>query len=76
MTGFGTKCVFHDNIKDEDVTYTLLGRWESNPEGGVLDMNAPLGQKLVNNRYGDRVKFEINGRTYDYTVKSIEVIID
>ena len=75
MTGFGTKCTFHDNLNDRDVVYTFLGRWESDPENGVLDINAPLGQKLINNMFGDTVEFEINGRKYNYTVKGIEVII-
>lgn len=74
MIGFGTKVLLHDNTSGEDVSYTFFGRWESNPEEGIIDFNAPLGQQLVNKKVGDRVVFNINNRYYDYLVKKIEVV--
>lgn len=76
MVGFGTRVVFFDNVESKEVTYTFLGRWESNPDAGIIDFNAPLGQHLVDHRIGEDVRFEINGRKYDYTVKKIDTIIE
>ena len=74
MIGFGTKVTLHDNAEGKDITYTFMGRWESDPENGIIDFNAPLGQKLVNHKEGDDVRFEINGRDYDLTVLRIEPV--
>ena len=73
--GFGTKVILEDKLNGGECTYTFLGRWESDPEKGIIDFNAPLGKALVNHKVGDDVKFEINGRAYDYVVKSIDVVI-
>ncbi|MCR4676519.1 MAG: GreA/GreB family elongation factor [Sphaerochaetaceae bacterium] len=70
---FGTKVVFHDNIADKDITYTIFGPWESNPEKNILNFQAPLGLKIYNMKSGERKKFEINGVKMDLTVKSIEL---
>ena len=74
LIGFGTKVTLHDNAENKDVVYTFMGRWESEPEKGIIDFNAPLGQQLVNHKEGENVKFSINGRDYDLTVKKIEPV--
>lgn len=70
---FGTKVVFKDNANGEDVIYTIMGPWESDPTKNILNFKAPLGQKLYNLEVGETTKFTINGVDYNYTVKSIEV---
>lgn len=75
LIGFGTKVYLKDNNSGEELSYTFLGRWESKPEERIIDINAPLGKSLVNHKVGDEVKFEINGKKYDYSVLKIEVII-
>ncbi|MCR5761543.1 MAG: GreA/GreB family elongation factor [Sphaerochaetaceae bacterium] len=70
---FGTKVVFHDNIANEDITYTIFGPWESNPDKNILNFQAPLGLKIYNMQKDENRKFEINGVKMDLTVKSIEL---
>ena len=70
---FGTKVTFHDNLTKKDVTYSLFGPWESDPNKNILNFKAPLGQAIYNMEVGETKKFNINGVDYDYTVKSIEV---
>ncbi len=74
LIGFGTKVRLQDRINGGEVVYTFMGRWESEPEKGIIDFNAPLGQHLVNHKTGDDVRFEINERQYDFTVLSIEPV--
>lgn len=69
---FGTKVKFHDNNTNEDVTYTMLGPWESNIDEGIISYRAPLGDALLNAKVGDNRKFEVNGRQYDFTVLEIK----
>ncbi len=70
---FGTKATFHDNATGEEVTYTIMGPWESDPTKNILNFKAPLGQKLYNLEKGEETKFTINGVDYDYTVKDIQL---
>lgn len=70
---FGTKVVFTDNKSGKDVSFSLFGPWESDPNKNILNFKAPLGQAIYNMEVGERRKFDINGVSYDYTVKSIEV---
>ncbi len=68
---FGTTVVLHDRLQGSDVSYTVLGQWESDPEKGILNFKTPLGMKLLNHQVGDELDFEINGIRYSYLVKSI-----
>ena len=72
FVSFGTKVVFMDNNANKNVTYTIMGPWESDPTQNILNFKAPLGQKLYNLKVGENTKFSINGTDYDYTVVSIE----
>ena len=75
LVGFGTKVTLLDNSNGDELYYTFLGRWESKPEERIIDISAPLGKNLMNHAVGERVTFEINGKEYDYTVKTIVVVI-
>ena len=74
LIGFGTEVKLHDNLEDKDITYTFMGRWESKPEEGIIDINAPLGKMLINHRTGDNIVFDINDRKFDFTVLSISKV--
>ena len=70
---FGTEVDLRDNIQNKDVTYTILGQWESDPDRHILNFKTPLGMALMNKSKGDELKFDINGTKYDFTVKDIKV---
>ncbi len=70
---FGTEVTFTDNINKKEITYTVFGPWESNPDKNVLNFQAPLGLKIYNMTLGQNKKFEINGVKFDYTVKEIKL---
>ncbi len=72
IVSFGTKIRVHDNSANEDVSYTILGPFESDPDNGIISYISPLGDKLLNHKAGDTIQFSINGKKYDYTIKSIE----
>ena len=71
--GFGTVAVLHDNIRNADITYTIMGPWESDPDNNILNFQAPMGRALYGLAAGKNTKFEINGTKYDFTVKTISV---
>ena len=70
---FGTKVKMMDNLQNKEITYTILGQWESDPDRYILNFKTPLVMSLLNKVVGDELKFEINGTKYDYTILLIEV---
>ncbi|MFA6908864.1 MAG: GreA/GreB family elongation factor, partial [Patescibacteria group bacterium] len=55
----------------KNVTYTVLGPTETNPEKGIISYQSPLGKALMGRRAGDTVHFE-QGKTHtQYTVITI-----
>ena len=71
LVQFGTTVVLHDNNANTDVTYTILGPWESNPDAGIISYLSPLGDNLLDAKVGDNLHFTINEKSHDYTVTSI-----
>lgn len=69
---FGTVVtLYNNNLKKEEI-YKFFGPWESDPEKNIISYLSPFGGKLWNHVEGEDVKFEINERSYDYTIKKIE----
>lgn len=75
LIGFGTKVKLLDKNENKNVTYTFLGRWESNPEEGIIDINAPLGKALRDHKEKDEVSFTINDKSYDYVILSVSSVL-
>ena len=73
IVSFGTTVTVHDNTTNQNVSYTILGPFESAPEQGIISYISPLGDKLLNHKVDEKLNFTINDKKYDYTVTSIEV---
>lgn len=52
-------------------TYQILGSAETNPVSGVISHNSPLGSALLNKRAGEIISLEINRKTINYKIVSI-----
>lgn len=72
-TSFGTSVLLTDNKSGQDISYTLMGPWDSDPDKNVINILAPMGNALLNKKEGERFKFDVNGQSYDYTIKQITV---
>ena len=70
---FGTRVELLDLETDKTFAYTILGPWESNPEGGVINYQSPLGNRLLRTKEGDELDFEINEKRYHLKVVSVSV---
>ncbi|MBR6143008.1 MAG: GreA/GreB family elongation factor, partial [Treponema sp.] len=68
---FGTKVTLQNNKENKEEVLTIFGPWESDPENGVISYLSPLGINLRDARAGENLKFNINGKDFDYTVKNI-----
>jgi len=72
--GFGTKVVLYDHAKEQEVVYTIMGPWESNPDENIINLSAPFGRALLNHQTGERFAFVLNEQNYDFTVKELTVL--
>jgi transcription elongation factor GreA len=71
--GFGTVVTLVSNLDGKEEVYTIFGPWESDPVNNVISYLSPFGDKLLGAKLNDTLKFTINERKCDYTVKSITV---
>lgn len=71
FVSFGTVVTLHNNKENTDVSYTILGPWESAPDKGIISYLSPLGDRLLDAKVNETRRFTINDNSYDYTVLSI-----
>ncbi|MBO7639377.1 MAG: transcription elongation factor GreA, partial [Treponema sp.] len=71
VVSFGTTVTLRDNNANKDVTYTILGPWESDPNQGIISYLSPLGEHLLDATVGENRTFTINTNSYNLTVTSI-----
>jgi transcription elongation factor GreA len=69
---FGTIVKLTNLDSNEVEEYTVLGPWESDPNKHILSYLSPLGGELYGSKPGEELSFEINERTYNYRVETIE----
>lgn len=66
------RTVFLYNIQtDEEVSYQLLGPYESDPENGKISVRSPLGQALIGREKGDEVKAKTPGGIQEFEILEI-----
>jgi transcription elongation factor GreA len=53
---FGRTVLLYDIAKDAEVSYRLVGPYESDPENGRISVQSPLGQALIGREVNDEVK--------------------
>ena len=71
--GFGTRFKVRNLDSGQDETYTLLGRWEADPERNVLNEQAPLARQFTGRMVGDKLRIERPGApATNYEVLAIE----
>ena len=68
---FGRTVLLYDVNTEEEVTYQLLGPYESNPEKGKISVTSPLGQALIGREAGDEVRVNTPGGTQEFEIVEI-----
>ena len=53
---FGRTVILYNLKTEEEVSYQLLGPYESDPENGKISVKSPLGKALIGREEGDSVK--------------------
>ncbi len=71
MVTVGSKVVLHDNEKNRDITYHVVGSSESDPLKGRISNESPVGKALFGRKLGEKVKIQVPAGTFSYTIVSI-----
>jgi transcription elongation factor GreA len=76
---FGSTVVLCDLDSDDEVTYTIVGGCESNPDRGLISFNSPLAKQLLGKEEGDEFKAKLPGGVKNFevlTVKYQEIVFE
>ena len=69
---FGSTVVMTDLDTDEEVTYTIVGGAESNPDMGLISFNSPLAKQLLGKEEGDEVKVRLPGGEKEFEIDEVK----
>jgi len=64
-------CTVEVEVNNKQKTLTILGSSETNPGGGVISHNSPIGSALLNKKIGDQIKIPLKNKIVVYTIKKI-----
>ena len=69
---FGSTIVMTDMDTDEELTYTIVGGSESNPDIGLISFGSPLAKQLLGKEEGDEVKVTLPGGVKEYEIDEVK----
>ena len=74
--GIGSVVELKDIGSGDQVTYTILGAWDSDPENNILSYLTPLGQSLLGKKIEDEVQIDVEGNDQVLVVESVSRWVD
>jgi len=69
---FGSTVVMTDMDTDEEMTYTIVGGCESNPDMGLISFASPLAKQLLGREEGDEVKVRLPGGEKEFEIDEVK----
>jgi transcription elongation factor GreA len=69
---FGKTVELYNINTDDEVTYQLLGPYESAPEHGRISVKSPLGQALIGKEVGDEIRVQTPGGIQEFEILEIK----
>ncbi|WP_300368867.1 transcription elongation factor GreA [Hydrogenimonas sp.] len=68
---FGSTVTLIDLDTDEEVTYTIVGASEANPDKGLISYHSPLARQLIGKEPGDDVRMRLPGGEKEYEIEQV-----
>jgi transcription elongation factor GreA len=68
---FGKNVLIYNIVTEEEITYQILGPYESAPEDGKISVHSPIGQALIGRGVGDEVKVRTPGGIQEFEILEI-----
>ena len=76
---FGSTVVLCDMDTDDEISYTIVGGCESNPDVGLISFNSPLAKQLLEKEEGDEFKAKLPGGVKEFEILEVkyqEIVFD
>jgi transcription elongation factor GreA len=71
QVSFATKVSLVDKESGENLEYTILGPWETDPDNGIISYQTPIGKAMFGKTVGEDVDLSLHGKTVRYRIESI-----
>jgi transcription elongation factor GreA len=71
---FGSTVELIDQEDDSEVTYTLVGSQESNPDKGLISIGSPMARVLLGKEEGDEVEIVLPSGKKTFDIESISYV--
>ena len=68
---FGSTVELIDQEDDSEVTYTIVGSQESNPDKGLISIGSPMAKALMSKEEGDEVTITLPAGKKAFDIESI-----
>ncbi len=68
---FGSTVELLDQEDDSEVTYTLVGTQESNPDNGLISIGSPMARALLGKEEGDEITIVLPSGKKTFDIESI-----
>jgi transcription elongation factor GreA len=71
---FGSKVELIDQENDSEITYTIVGSQESNPEKGLISVGSPMARALLGKEEGDEVSISLPSGKKTFDIEEISAM--
>ena len=71
---FGATIELADEDTDEEVTYQIVGQYESDIKNGMLSISAPLARALIGKNVGDSVEVTTPGGSKSFEILKVSFV--
>ena len=68
---FGSTVTLIDIDTDEEMTYTIVGGQESNPDKGLISIQSPLARQLMSKEEGDEISIQLPSGKKKYDIEEV-----
>ncbi len=68
---FGRTVLLYNLDTEEEVSYKLLGQYETDPDRGIISIQSPIGMAILGSEVGDEVRVNTPGGITEYEVLEI-----
>jgi len=69
---FGSTVVLTDLDTDEEITYTIVGGCESNPDIGLISFHSPFAKQLLGKEEGDECKMKLPSGMKEFEIEEVK----
>lgn len=71
---FGSTIRLEDIENEVEITYTIVGRTESNPDIGLISFHTPIARGLMGKEGGDEVEINLPGGKKEFEILEVSYV--